>query len=107
MDSSTQKQYLPMSMAVAAKCEAIDDVMVEPLSQEPCFAYRPRIKVLRIGNWRKRLINKISKHLTEHIRRTQKRSVNKPIFRVYILSTEPIKKGMYMSIDMTYDLQHN
>lgn len=97
---------LPGAIAIAAKCEAIDMVTIEPQNIKPSHSYNPVIRTLRIGNWEKRLIKKSVDYLTEKINDFCRRSVKKPIFKPYIMY-HPIKEGIWVYNMMCYDLVHN
>jgi hypothetical protein len=98
------KETLHGAIEIAAKCEAIDKVRVEPQDSEPSHSYKPEIRVLKIGNWKKRLVKKTVTHLTDNIEFFCDHSHDKPIFRPYIMFN-PIIKGIWVYNDMIYDMQ--
>lgn len=98
---------LPTSLKIAAECKALDKVCIlnNPYTTGS-HAYHRYVKVLKIGDWEKRLINKSVKVLTKEINRFCKMSVNKPIFTPYQLSN--IKEsGIYVYNEIIYDLVSN
>lgn len=97
---------MPGALVIAAKCEAIDKVTVEPMNEAPAHAYNPDIRTLRIFNWKHRLIKKSVKHLTEKINEFCDKSTNKPIFKPYVIFN-PIKRGIWVYNEMQYDIIAN
>jgi hypothetical protein len=98
---------IPTSIEIAARCKALDKVKAVPFVYENgAHSFNPEIRVLMIGNWERRLINKSIKHLTETIEYFCGISVNKPIFKAYTLCNLN-KEGIWMYNDMRYDIQTN
>lgn len=97
---------LPGSIRIAAKCEAIDKVIVEPANEKPSHTYNPTIRTLCIFDWENRLVKKSVKHLTERINDFCEHSTNKPIFNPWIMYN-PVKKGIWIYNEMIYDMKYN
>ena len=62
--------------------------------------------MLRIGNWRRRLVNKTVKYLTSEIEFYCDRSHDRQIFIPYILADFK-KEGIWVYNDMVYDIKAN
>jgi len=99
-----QKSLVPLAISIAAKCVALDKVKI--VTEEygtGSHAYNPDIRVLRIGNWNKRLVKKSVKHLTERIDQFCNMSTKKPLFYPWLLGNIR-KEGIWVYNDMKYDI---
>jgi hypothetical protein len=99
MDKS--KENLKLSMQIAGKATAIDNIKVEPTNDK--INIRATISTLNIKGWEKRLINNAANFLNRDINNELSFSEDS-ILVPYIIAGNPYKKGAYIYIDMMYDI---
>ena len=100
----SKENHTPLAIRIAADCVALDKVVIIPTHTEPQHTFRPDIRVMRIGNWEKRLAKKSVKHLTEHINFFAERSIRKPIITPYLIGCLELD-GIWAYNNMVYDLK--
>lgn len=96
-----KESQLPISLAVAAKTTELDNIKIVSINYNP---YRTQtVSVLRIGNIKRRLINKLVKLINKDIKKEIKKKPN-ATFYVYMMATSIYSKGLFSYLDTNYKI---
>lgn len=93
---------LSFDMLIAAKCEALDNVHVVPITSESKHTVTVTFKTLNFPGWKKRLAKKSVDYLSTVLNKWVEISDEKPVFNPYKLGTLK-RNGIWRTNTMKFE----